>query len=81
MSLLYVLLAIIVIGILLYLFNNYVTFIDPTFKKIVNVVAIVGTIIWLLWVVGLWQKIGGVTVPRVDAPHKTSLAFNKEHAN
>jgi predicted permease len=62
MSLLYVLLAIIVVGVLLYLFNTYVTAIDPKFKQLVNIVAIVGTIIWLLYVFGIWQKMSGVTV-------------------
>jgi len=65
MSLLYVLLAIIVVGVLLWAFNQYVTAIDPKFKKLVNIVAIVGTVIWLLYVFGVWQKIGGVTVHQI----------------
>jgi len=65
MSLITVLLAIIIIGVLLYLFNTYVTAIDAKFKQLVNVVAIVGTVIWLLYVLGVWQKLGVVTVPRL----------------
>jgi len=27
--------------------------------------SVAGAIIWLLWVIGLWQKLGTITVPRV----------------
>lgn len=47
MSLLNLLIILAVFGVLLYLFNRFVTMIDPTVKQIINWVAIGFLIIWL----------------------------------
>ena len=48
MSLIAVVLILVVIGIGLYLFNTYVTKIDPTMKKIIFWVVIIAVLLWLL---------------------------------
>jgi type III secretory pathway component EscS len=62
MSLISVILALVVVGVLLWLLNTYVTIIDPAFKKLINIVAIVATIIWLLWIFGILDRLHEVTV-------------------
>lgn len=44
----HIVLILIVIGVLLWLFNNYVDMIDVRFKKLINAVVIVCTVLWLL---------------------------------
>ena len=64
MSLFYVLVVLLVIGVVLWLINTYVTVIDAKFKKLINIVAIVATIIWLLRIFGLLDFLNGVTIHR-----------------
>ena len=51
--LLSVVVTLLVVGVLLWAFNAYVTPIDPTIKKLINVVVIVATILWLIKAFGL----------------------------
>ena len=60
MGLLDVVLVLIVVGILLWLFNTYVTTIDGNIKRIINGVVIAAVIIWLLRLSGI---LGSVDVP------------------
>ena len=48
MSLISLVVILIVIGVLLFLFNKYVTMIDGTIKQIINIVVIVAVVLWLL---------------------------------
>lgn len=43
-----ILIVLLIVGVCLWLFNTFVTFIDARIKQIINVVVIVGVIIWLL---------------------------------
>lgn len=52
-----VVLILIAVGVLLWAFNTYVTTIDGTVKQIINGVVIVGVIVWLLRLMGLWPNI------------------------
>ncbi len=63
MSLITLLVALIVVGILLWAFNTYVTFVDARIKQIVNVIVIVVVILWLLQVFGLFAALGVIKVP------------------
>jgi hypothetical protein len=54
MSLLQVVFWLIVIGVALYCFNRWVTFIDANIKKIINVVVIIVVLLWLCNVFGLF---------------------------
>jgi hypothetical protein len=60
MDLLSVVFILIAVGVLMWLFNTYVTMIDGNIKRIINIVVIVACVIWLLRLAGL---LGGVNVP------------------
>ncbi len=60
MTLIQLIVTLAVVGVLLWLFNTYVTMIDATIKRIINIIVIVVVVIWLLNVFGL---LGGVDVP------------------
>lgn len=59
MSLFQVVLILIVIGIALYCFNRWVTFIDANIKKIINIVVIIVVVLWLCNVFGLFAILSG----------------------
>lgn len=61
MSILYVVIVLIIVGLLLWIINSLIPM-EPTIKRIVNIVVIVFTIIWLLKVVGFWSYLIGVKV-------------------
>lgn len=63
MSLLSLVLTLIVVGVLLWLINQYIPM-DPKIKTILNVVVVIATVIWVLSVFGLFQHLGNVRVPR-----------------
>jgi hypothetical protein len=52
-----------VIGILMWLVNTYLPIAEP-WKKILNVVVIIATILWLLNVFGIFTGLGSMTVGR-----------------
>ena len=62
MSLISLILTLIVIGILLWLINNYIPM-DGKIKKIINIVVVVAVIIWILGIfVGGWGEIGNIRI-------------------
>ena len=61
MPLLAVILALIVVGILLWLINTYVPM-EPSIKRILNIVVMIALVIWLLKVFGLLAYLSSVTV-------------------
>lgn len=61
MPLLTVLIVLIVVGVLLWLVNTYVQM-DAKIKRILNIVAVIIVIIWLLKVFGVLDSIKSVTV-------------------
>ena len=64
MSLLSVALTLIVVGVLLWLVNNYIPM-DGKIKKILNVVVVVCVIVWLLYAFGIVNRAGDIRLPRV----------------
>jgi hypothetical protein len=64
MSLLTLLIVLVIFGVLLYLFNVYVTMIDAKVKKLINIVVIGALVLYVLWAFGL-LPLGDVKVPRV----------------
>ena len=56
MPILYIVLVLIVIGVLLWLVNNYIPM-AGSIKTIINIVVVVAVIIWLLRVFGLWGSL------------------------
>ena len=61
MSLLTLIVVLVVVGVLLWLINNYVPM-DSKIKSILNVVVVILVIIWLLQAFGLLGAIGGIRV-------------------
>ena len=63
MPVLTVILVLLAIGVLVALINKYgAEYVSPGFIKLINIVAIVATIIWLMKVFGVWEYLTSVTV-------------------
>jgi predicted membrane protein len=56
MPLINLVIALIVVGVALWLINNYIPM-DRTIKTILNVVVVVAVAIWVLQAVGMWGRI------------------------
>jgi undecaprenyl pyrophosphate phosphatase UppP len=61
MPLVNIVIALIIVGVLLYLINRFIPM-ASSIKTILNVVVVVAVVIWVLQVVGLW---GGISSFRV----------------
>jgi len=61
MPLLTIVIVLIVVGVLLYLINNYIPM-DRKIKSILNIVVVIVLIIWLLKAFGLLNSLGSVKV-------------------
>jgi hypothetical protein len=61
MPLLTLVLILIVVGVLLWLVNNYIP-LDPKIKGILNAVVIIAVVIWLLQVFGLFGDLNTIHV-------------------
>lgn len=61
MPILTILIVLIVVGVLLYLINNYIPM-DGKIKSILNIVVVIGVVIWLLKAFGLFSSIGNIKV-------------------
>ncbi len=61
MSLINLAIVLIVVGLLLWLVNNYIPM-DGKIKNILNIVVVVLVVIWLLQVFGILGAIGGVQI-------------------
>lgn len=64
MPLLSLILTLIVVGVLLWLVNNYIPM-DGKIKSILNVVVVICVVIWVLYAFGLINHVSGVQVPQV----------------
>jgi len=66
MSLVALVITLIIVGILLWLVNTQLgSIIAPPILKIINIVVIVAVVLWLLSVLGLFDSLGSVRVPRL----------------
>ncbi|CAN5293838.1 hypothetical protein BH09BAC2_BH09BAC2_03860 [soil metagenome] len=61
MPILTILIVLIVVGVILYLINNYIPM-DRKIKSILNIVVVIVLIIWLLKAFGLLNSLGSVKV-------------------
>lgn len=57
--------SLIVIGVLLWLVNNYIPM-DHKIKSILNAVVVIGVVVWLLSVFGILDNIGSFRIPRAQ---------------
>jgi hypothetical protein len=64
MSLISLLVTLIVVGVLLWLVNTYIPM-DGKIKKIINVVAVICVVVWLLSVFGVIGQAGAIRVPQL----------------
>ncbi len=63
MDLISLVVVLIVVGVLLWLVNNYIPM-DGKIKNILNIVVVVAVVVWLLNVLGLMDSIRGIRVGR-----------------
>jgi hypothetical protein len=63
MTLINLIVILVVVGVLLWLVNNYVPM-DYKIKRILNVVVVIGVVVWLLQALGLMGAIGGIHIGR-----------------
>ena len=61
MPLINLILILVAVGVILYLINNYIPM-DPKIKSILNLVVVIGVIIWLLSVFGVIGSLSGLRV-------------------
>ena len=61
MPLMTVVLTLVVVGVLLWLVNTYIPM-DAKIKRILNVVVVIATVVWVLNVFGLFASLGNVRV-------------------
>jgi hypothetical protein len=61
MPLLNLLVTLVVVGVILWLVNNYIPM-DGKIKSILNVVVVIAVVIWLLQAFGLLGSLGGIRV-------------------
>ncbi len=61
MSLLSLILALVVVGVLLWLVNSFIPM-DGQIKRILNMVVVAAVVLWLLKAFGLLNALGSVTV-------------------
>lgn len=64
MSILAVILVIVLVGVLLWAVNTYVPM-APPIKNLLNIVAVLLLVVWLLGVFGLFDTLGSVRVGHV----------------
>jgi len=64
MSLLTVVLTLIVVGVLLWLVNNYIPM-DGKIKQILNIVVVIAVILWLLYGFGVLGHSGELRLPEI----------------
>jgi hypothetical protein len=63
MPLIQLVIILIVVGVLLWLVNNYIPM-DGTIKRILNIVVVIAVVLWLLSVFGLFSSLSGIHVGR-----------------
>ena len=64
MPLLNLAITLIVIGVLLWLVNNYIPM-DGKIKSILNAVVVICVVVWLLFAFGILHHSGDIRVPRI----------------
>lgn len=63
MSLISLVVTLIVVGVLLWLINNYIPM-DAKIKSILNIVVVVVVVLWLLNLLGLMDSLRGIRISR-----------------
>lgn len=61
MPLVTLVIILVVVGVLLYLLNNYILM-DSKIKNILNIVVVIGVVIWLLQTMGMMGPINAIRI-------------------
>jgi hypothetical protein len=61
MSLIEIVIVLIVVGVLLWLINNYIPMAGPI-KSLLNAVVVIVLVVWILKVFGLWHYVTNIRV-------------------
>jgi hypothetical protein len=61
MPLIQLVIVLIVVGVLLWLVNNYIPM-DRKIKQILNIVVVIGVVLWLLNVFGLFSSLSSIHI-------------------
>lgn len=61
MPILTIVIVLIVVGVLLWLINNYIPM-DRKIKNLLNAVVVIGVVLWLLKAVGVWDSLKSVKI-------------------
>ena len=61
MPLIQLVVVLIVVGVLLWLVNNFIPM-DGKIKRILNIVVVIGVVLWLLSVFGLFSSLSGIRI-------------------
>lgn len=61
MNLLTLIIVLVVVGVALYLINGYIPM-DPRIKKLLNIVAIIFIIFWLVKAFGVWDYLSRISL-------------------
>lgn len=61
MSLINLIVVLVVVGVILFLINNYLPM-DGKIKSILNIVVVIAVILWLLQAFGILGSLGGVNI-------------------
>jgi hypothetical protein len=64
MSLINLVIVLIVVGVLLWLVNNYIPM-DRKIKNILNAVVVIAVVLWLLQVFGVLQSMGNIHIGHI----------------
>jgi len=64
MSLISLVVTLIIVGVLLWLVNNYIPM-DGKIKQILNIVVVICVVVWLLYAFGVIGGAGDIRVPQV----------------
>lgn len=65
MSLLSVLIVLIVVGVLLWLVNNFIPM-DRKIKSILNAIVVICVVLWLLSAFGILDQFSGIQLPKFN---------------
>ena len=64
MPLIQLVIALVVVGVLLWLINTYIPM-DGKIKKILNIVVVICVVVWLLYAFGILNRGGDIQVPQL----------------
>lgn len=75
MSLFTIIITLVVVGVLLWLVNNYIPM-DRKIKNVLNIIVVIITVVWILKVFGAWDYMSRVHVENQAPSVKITTLFS-----